>query len=453
MHLNSLSMRNFKKYKRAEVTFEDGLTGIVGNNGVGKSTIVEAIAWALYGSRVLAMKRDFLKNANARESDMVEVRLNMNMGKHQLSIYRSMRGKNLTPDASLYLDEQAIATGSKEVDQKLEEILKIGYQDFMKTYFARQKDLDNLLKETGTGKREYFLKLLGLEDIKERSLEQIKIDRGMIEGRKSKLEGALSEIGDVEGRIDDLLREISRAQADLSLSRERMEELVLIADERRQELEDQMEKKRDRELLVERIQMVELNISEKKDVIETEKQRLEHIENSQRVLVDLGPKLERLSKVKVRLAELEPRRTQYGEISRKIASDKASLEATDRLLRESQGRLRLLQNDRLILEELRQKEIEYSEVESRLQSLDSLNKEHSNFKVKLDGQRYILEDIEANIARVKESISHLIEIRGRCEEIEPLKMKHDRLQLEMVEASRLNELKREQMASRRKVML
>ena len=52
MRLNSLSMKNFKKYRGAvKVEFQDGLTGILGGNGSGKSTIVEAIAWALYGSR------------------------------------------------------------------------------------------------------------------------------------------------------------------------------------------------------------------------------------------------------------------------------------------------------------------------------------------------------------------------------------------------------------------
>lgn len=44
MHLNKLFMHNFKKFRRAEVEFQDGLTGIVGGNGAGKSTIVEAIA-------------------------------------------------------------------------------------------------------------------------------------------------------------------------------------------------------------------------------------------------------------------------------------------------------------------------------------------------------------------------------------------------------------------------
>jgi len=31
MHLNKLIMRNFKKFRRAEVEFQDGLTGIVGS--------------------------------------------------------------------------------------------------------------------------------------------------------------------------------------------------------------------------------------------------------------------------------------------------------------------------------------------------------------------------------------------------------------------------------------
>ncbi len=35
MHLNKLFMHNFKKFRRAEVEFQDGLTGIVGGNGAG----------------------------------------------------------------------------------------------------------------------------------------------------------------------------------------------------------------------------------------------------------------------------------------------------------------------------------------------------------------------------------------------------------------------------------
>ena len=66
MHLNKLIIRNFKKFRRADVDFQDGLTGIVGSNGAGKSTIVEAVAWALYGNRASSIKRDYIRNVSER---------------------------------------------------------------------------------------------------------------------------------------------------------------------------------------------------------------------------------------------------------------------------------------------------------------------------------------------------------------------------------------------------
>ena len=104
MHLNRLVLQNFKKYRHAEVDFQDGLTGIVGNNGSGKSTIVEAIAWALYGNKVSTIKRDYIKNIRAGDSDSVEVQLSLSMGKNELLISRSMQGRSLLAEASLSLD-------------------------------------------------------------------------------------------------------------------------------------------------------------------------------------------------------------------------------------------------------------------------------------------------------------------------------------------------------------
>ncbi|HWQ19800.1 MAG TPA: AAA family ATPase, partial [Methanotrichaceae archaeon] len=171
MHLNRLILRNFKKYRRAEIEFQDGLTGIVGANGSGKSTVVEAIAWALYGNKASIIKRELIKNSLASESESVEVSLSLQVGRNELTIIRRMKGKSLTPEAILAIDGSRIAMGSREVDQRLEDLLKISFQDFMKTFYARQKDLDNLLREGGTGKREYLLKLLGLDEIKDRAIE------------------------------------------------------------------------------------------------------------------------------------------------------------------------------------------------------------------------------------------------------------------------------------------
>ncbi|NKB17754.1 MAG: AAA family ATPase [Pseudanabaena sp. CRU_2_10] len=44
MRLISLGLENFRQHKSTEIHFPNGLTGILGANGSGKSTILEAIA-------------------------------------------------------------------------------------------------------------------------------------------------------------------------------------------------------------------------------------------------------------------------------------------------------------------------------------------------------------------------------------------------------------------------
>ena len=49
MKIHSIRLLNFRQHADTSIEFDSGLTGIVGANGTGKSTILEAIAWALYG--------------------------------------------------------------------------------------------------------------------------------------------------------------------------------------------------------------------------------------------------------------------------------------------------------------------------------------------------------------------------------------------------------------------
>ncbi len=339
MHLNKLVMRNFKKFRRAEVEFQDGLTGIVGSNGAGKSTIVEAIAWALYGNRASSIKRDFIRNAQAGESDPVEIRLAISLGKQELVIYRAMKGKGLMPETFLILDGQRIAAGTKEVDQRLEEILKISYPDFMKTFYARQKDLDNLLKEGGAGKREYLLKLLGLDDIKENAIVEIKSDHALLEEQKSRLAGALAEIGDVESRLLNASQEILIAGKGLEEAESGRASLAEAWEKRRQELETMAEKMRQHGLLTERAKSLEATDGELKAIVKAAEERLSEIHASKKRLSDLQPMLERLAGIKDRLEILQPKRVVYEETARHIAAQEAAIQGEKKAFAESQREL------------------------------------------------------------------------------------------------------------------
>ncbi len=45
-----MELRNYRKFRDARIEFPDGVVAIVGNNGTGKTTILEAVTWALFGN-------------------------------------------------------------------------------------------------------------------------------------------------------------------------------------------------------------------------------------------------------------------------------------------------------------------------------------------------------------------------------------------------------------------
>ncbi|MDD4650880.1 MAG: SMC family ATPase [Methanothrix sp.] len=437
MHLDKLIVKNFKKIRHAEVDFFDGLTGIVGSNGAGKSTIVEAIAWALYGNRASAIKRDFIRNARAGESDSVEARLTLSLGKQELVIYRSMKGKALQAEAFLMLDGRRIASGSKEVDGRLEEILKISYQDFMKTFYARQKDLDNLLKEGGMGKREYLLKLLGLEDIKENAILQIKTDQKSLEEKRSWLAGALAEMGDVEARLKEASGQIFAGEKELQEAERSREAYQKAAEGRRQEREAMDEKMRFHGHLAEQAKGLEAADRKLEETEKAEELRLCEIDSCKKRLSELQSWLDRLAGIRNRLDILLPRRADYEETARRIAAQEAAIQGEKRALTESRRALQELERGAKMLEDLLPKEKEHSELLIRLSSLESLRDRHSEMQSRQKEDAVREHAVAASLSRMKKMVGELHAAQERLKEIESCPEEEKRCQ------SRQRELVRE----------
>ena len=49
MRLKELTLKNFRSYEKAKITFDDGTVLIAGDIGSGKSSILMAIEFALFG--------------------------------------------------------------------------------------------------------------------------------------------------------------------------------------------------------------------------------------------------------------------------------------------------------------------------------------------------------------------------------------------------------------------
>src|SRR5256886_12411962 len=138
MKLQRLRLVNFRQHADTEIVFGDGVTGIIGPNGSGKTSLLEAIAWAIYGNRAARGDKDSIRNQRAKARAPVSVELEFGLGSHS---FRVERGLN---NAELYQDGVIVANSLKEVTARLQRVLGMTHGEFFNTYFTGQKDLAGL---------------------------------------------------------------------------------------------------------------------------------------------------------------------------------------------------------------------------------------------------------------------------------------------------------------------
>jgi exonuclease SbcC len=239
MKLRSLAMRYFRQHADTSVRFPDGLVGIIGSNGAGKTTILEAIAFALFGSKALRGKVEDVrtrtapfKSGRGKRDQEMRVELAIELEGIVFKIERSLT------DASLFVggDAGAIASGNREVSNKVSALIGMSHEEFVATYCTEQKGLEFLSGKKGTTEREKFIiRMMGynrLEELQESLRGDRRDKRSVLVGYEASL-GSREEIelrlGDeqeklaaVKTRHAEAVQSLIKLEQDFSVIHDRM---------------------------------------------------------------------------------------------------------------------------------------------------------------------------------------------------------------------------------------
>lgn len=165
MILNTLRLTNYKQYGHLELEFREGLVGIIGKNGAGKSTIFEAILYCLFGRD--ESNKNHIRSAFAEPKTTVELQLDFSIGEIGYRVKREFRGKALAVGAEFYKNDDLIAKGVTAVNEELVKVLHMEKDAFKRSVFSGQKELSEISDSTGEARKRMVRRMLGLDKLDE----------------------------------------------------------------------------------------------------------------------------------------------------------------------------------------------------------------------------------------------------------------------------------------------
>jgi DNA repair protein SbcC/Rad50 len=159
-----LTLKNFLSYRSASLDFSGLHTAcICGDNGAGKSSLLEAITWSIWGRSRVTSEDDAIAHGTK------DMRVDFTFQLHG-SIYRIIRSRQLGGSGGLELQVMTDQTfksltqkGIKATQNLIDEYLKIDYDTFTNSAYLRQGKADEFMLKKPSERKQILADLLKLD--------------------------------------------------------------------------------------------------------------------------------------------------------------------------------------------------------------------------------------------------------------------------------------------------
>lgn len=225
---HKLSVKNFLSYGENTSTLDFGnftIACLSGRNGHGKSALIDALTWALWGKCRVKNKEEVIK----RGASDAQVELEFESEGNTYRILRSIAKKKGGSQGSVDLQVFDESAGSfKPLDQgvkaqnTIEKILKMDYNSFICSSFILQGMADEFTKRTPAERKEVLSKILELDEyetLTRKAREHAQASDASVtalESEAARIESEIARKDDYEKKLLQLRSEEESVSADMA---------------------------------------------------------------------------------------------------------------------------------------------------------------------------------------------------------------------------------------------
>lgn len=234
-----LILKNFLSYRNATLNFSGLHTAcICGANGSGKSSLLEAITWAIWGQSRAASEDDII-HTGAKD---VRVDFTFTSNQHEYKVIRSRQrgqGSSLefqvaTPTGFKSLTER----GVRATQQLILEHIKLDYDTFINSAYLRQGRADEFMLKRPSERKEILAELLKLnqyDDLEERAKDLSRSFKGQAEQLERSLQSLQSQLQQREAtqaQLSELETQLNQLQQQQAFENIELQSLQVVQHQR-----------------------------------------------------------------------------------------------------------------------------------------------------------------------------------------------------------------------------
>jgi len=396
--ITKVKLKNFRSHLDSEFNFSSGTNALVGILGSGKSSVMNALCFGLFGTfpdlQGKKIKLDDLIMNKPSVKDQAEVEVEFQVDEKTYSVMRTIeRGKGTTYSEIREGEKLLDAPNTQRVTELVERVLKINYELFSKAIYSEQNALDYFLRLPRGERMRRIDNLLTIDKFETARSSAVSLRNKLVERKLGKQ--SIIEQTDIE-KLKKLVGEVKEDLDNLRKDKLEVSAEVEALEKQRSEMEIEVKKleqlNKDSNYFKEQEKSVESAIEENNKFIKEIRDLLKG-----RTKQDIEKNLKEFSeKVKDLESKLTEKRKDQEKLTELISESRTKI---DFLEKEKMGKLEADISTKLSIKEMiteikkkyGQKPLE--KMKKQKDELDDLIKKITSFSTKLSETKEILDQI------------------------------------------------------------